>query len=443
MSINDTKKSSLLRRATLVFASLCLLVSTGALAQNKTVQESPVAGVPGFLTESPLTPPMASKMAYTYQVGDVFAAINGGRVAVFNSAGVLQTTLQSGSGFTTGMAFDENDALYVTHFSQNRIATYDKDGNAGADFGSGYSTPESIVFAANGDAFVGNLGNGIRQYNAAGVFLGTSRASRVDFIDLAADQCTMYYGTEGNFVGRHDVCTNTALSNFAGGLSTVFSLRLLPDGGMLVANGINVSRLDATGAIVQTYNTGNISGWFALNLDPDGTSFWSGSFGNDSFYRFDIATGNLLTGPIQATGTASSGNLYGLAVFGEITQAASADLSVTKSDSPDPVVVGGTITYTIVVTNNGPDDATNVVVGDAMSAEASFTGIATTQGSCVLNANDFSCDLGDIANGGSVTITATAQALAEGVVVNEVRTSGDEPDSDTGNNSATERTTVG
>ena len=42
-----------------------------------------------------------------------------------------------------------------------------------------------------------------------------------------------------------------------------------------------------------------------------------------------------------------------------------ADLSITKSDSPDPVAINGTITYTIGVSNAGPDDASAVKVVDA------------------------------------------------------------------------------
>jgi len=52
----------------------------------------------------------------------------------------------------------------------------------------------------------------------------------------------------------------------------------------------------------------------------------------------------------------------------KICSALCADLWVTKSDLPDPVRVGEDFTYTIAVTNNGPNDATGVVVTDTLPA---------------------------------------------------------------------------
>src|SRR5205823_6213325 len=42
------------------------------------------------------------------------------------------------------------------------------------------------------------------------------------------------------------------------------------------------------------------------------------------------------------------------------------DLSITKTDSPDPVNAGGTVTYTLTVHNAGPSDASGVAVTDTL-----------------------------------------------------------------------------
>ena len=74
--------------------------------------------------------------------------------------------------------------------------------------------------------------------------------------------------------------------------------------------------MNAAGTVIQTYDFQGLDLWFALNLAPDGTSFYSGDFGGGDIYRFDIASGTVLDS--QNTGTGGS-TLFGLAVAGEIT----------------------------------------------------------------------------------------------------------------------------
>lgn len=52
-----------------------------------------------------------------------------------------------------------------------------------------------------------------------------------------------------------------------------------------------------------------------------------------------------------------------------ITVEAAADLSVTKTASPSAVLSGEILTYTVVVSNDGPSDAANVVLSDTLPAE--------------------------------------------------------------------------
>jgi len=52
---------------------------------------------------------------------------------------------------------------------------------------------------------------------------------------------------------------------------------------------------------------------------------------------------------------------------------ADADVSVTKTDDPDPVVQGGTLTtYTIIVSNAGPSVANSVIVYDELDINVAF-----------------------------------------------------------------------
>jgi uncharacterized repeat protein (TIGR01451 family) len=85
---------------------------------------------------------------------------------------------------------------------------------------------------------------------------------------------------------------------------------------------------------------------------------------------------------------------------------ARADLSVTKSDAPDPVNAGGNITYTINVANAGPSDAQNVSLSDATPANTTFVSITQTDGPA------FACT--SPAFGGTGTVTCTIATLAAG-----------------------------
>lgn len=265
--------------------------------------------------------------AVPFQVGDVFASIGSGEVQHWRPGTGLLATYNTGQGgFTTGMAFDSAGNLYVTNFSAGTVSQFDNNGlllnGAFATSQVGNLSVESIVFDAAGNFYLGHADGAadVEFHDAAGNFLAsfdvgtTARGS--DWIDLAADQTTLIYTSENFEVLAYDTSTSTQLADF-GTLTdrAAFALRLLGDGGLLVANSVNIKRLDSAGNTIQTYDVENHNLWFGLNLDADGTSFWSGDFGTGEFHQFDIATGVLL----QSFDT-GSGAHFGLTVFGEITQ---------------------------------------------------------------------------------------------------------------------------
>src|SRR5438034_1986197 len=63
-----------------------------------------------------------------------------------------------------------------------------------------------------------------------------------------------------------------------------------------------------------------------------------------------------------------------------VAQTCRADVAITKMDSPDPAHVGQNLTYTIVVTNNGPDKAVGVSITDQLPKNAGYGSTTTTQG---------------------------------------------------------------
>jgi uncharacterized repeat protein (TIGR01451 family) len=67
-----------------------------------------------------------------------------------------------------------------------------------------------------------------------------------------------------------------------------------------------------------------------------------------------------------------------------VLAAPNADLSVVKVDSPDPVVVGSTLTYTVTVANAGPDTATDVLVFDFLPDGVVFQDVSTPRESSAI-----------------------------------------------------------
>ena len=282
-----------------------------------------------------------------FMQGDVFVSVGSGRVQWRTPAGALVQTLNNTvGGFTTGMTFDSASNLYVTNVS-SVIKRFDKFGNIIAgNYGSGMSSGESILFDNSNNAYVGDVGGGIKKFDLAGTPLATYIPStRVDWIDLAADNCTMFYTQEGSEIKRFNVCTNTAMSDFATGLGgNAFALRIRINKDVLVANGINILRLDSNGTLVQTYDVAGQNSWFALNLDPDGTSFWSADFTSANVYKISIATGAVLTSFNTGTGTFT---VFGLAIKGEITAATQLFITVAPKNSTNPVGTQHCITATV------------------------------------------------------------------------------------------------
>jgi uncharacterized repeat protein (TIGR01451 family) len=169
----------------------------------------------------------------------------------------------------------------------------------------------------------------------------------------------------------------------------------------------------------------------------------NGTFGSVRYF----AVGVLLTY------TAASADLNGdtkkdLVVFHNSAQSAKryltvllndsgprASLSITKIAVPHPTRV----TFTITVTNNGPDTATNVTVRDPLRQEVQITSATPSQGTCTADAIAISCALGSLASGASaaVTVEGAFSQVYYGSATNTASVTSSVKDVFTGDNGAT------
>ncbi|HYL60023.1 MAG TPA: hypothetical protein VEU51_14225 [Candidatus Acidoferrales bacterium] len=241
---------------------------------------------------------------------------------------------------TAGSMFDIPGNFYVTDFNGSDVTKFDPTGALLGDFGSGYAElPESITPNAAGDFFVGQAGvssTKILEFGSLGApimsFAALVEDRGTDWIDLAKDQCTLFYTSEDLHVLRFDVCANIQLPLFAGPLPgpNAYTVKIRQNGEVMVGDTTEVIRLDAAGNPVQHYLASSIEPsnktplLFGLTLPPDGTTFWTADLNSFDVFHVDIATGAVLTHFNTVTDCTSCGDtsaVAGLTIKGEITPA--------------------------------------------------------------------------------------------------------------------------
>ena len=127
-----------------------------------------------------------------------------------------------------------------------------------------------------------------------------------------------------------------------------------------------------------------------------------------------------------------------------------ADLAITESASPSPVVSGNRLAYTLTVINNGPQNATGATVTDRLPDSGHFNSATSTQGACVRTTSTnpqtkggtVTCSVGDLANGGRATITIIVTTTTPGTLTNTAAVRAKEADPNPDSNNATATTTV-
>ncbi len=164
-----------------------------------------------------------------------------------------------------------------------------------------------------------------------------------------------------------------------------------------------------------------------------------------------LAAGTVISNTATGSSTTSDPNAGNQSGTATSTVGTAADLSVTKLDTPDPVVPGNNLTYTITASNAGPSNAAGVSLSDILPAGTTFVSLASPGGwSCTTPAvgagGTISCSIASLPVGSAVfTLTAAVDpATMPGTVLSNTATaSSTTTDPNTGNESGTATTTVG
>jgi uncharacterized repeat protein (TIGR01451 family) len=134
--------------------------------------------------------------------------------------------------------------------------------------------------------------------------------------------------------------------------------------------------------------------------------------------------------------------------LGSAAAPGTANLKITKSDSPDPVRVGQQLTYTIGVEDLGPSPATGVTVTDNLPRGVDLVSATGPEGACTVQGEKITCAIGSLNptgvkyGGASATVTIVVVPRRTGTIRNTATVKGDQKDPVGGNNKATAGTRV-
>jgi uncharacterized repeat protein (TIGR01451 family) len=120
----------------------------------------------------------------------------------------------------------------------------------------------------------------------------------------------------------------------------------------------------------------------------------------------------------------------GVCDIGAVERSFAADLGVTATVAPQVVKHGGQLTYSVKVTNAGPDIATGVTLTGAVPAGSS---VVSAPPECTGAAT---CNLGSLVSGGTATVTLGVKTARAGQQILSLHVSGSRPDGNAANDSA-------
>jgi len=315
------------------------------------------------------------------------AAVTSDAVAVFSRAdtGLLnfieaQTGITGMDGPNALAISPEGNQLFVGNANSGNLTVFSRDVASGqlsnpqtlangTEGISGFGSVSGIAVSPAGDhVYVTSSGNSNsvvilnRDANGGLTFNQAilDNAGSVDGLGGAEDIVVTADGTYAYVAGANDSAFTVFTRNPNGSLDFVDFLR---NG----ENGIN-----------------GLGGARAIALSPGGTHIYVAGFTNNAI---------------------------------AVLRTSGADLSVSISDSEDPIEIGTNVTYTVNVSNNGPDQATGVGLQVTLPANTSLISVTPNQGGCdAATSGVFSCTLGALDNGANTQVRVVVAPSEPGVM---------------------------
>jgi uncharacterized repeat protein (TIGR01451 family) len=338
-----------------------------------------------------------------------------------NTAGLSIPTCSAPTAGSTGMV-----SCAAGSYPSGGTDSYDLVLNVNTNFPDGGTLTNTATTST--DSFDSNTSN-----NSA-----SSSATVTGLADMSVTKAGPGTATAGN-----NISYSITVTNNGPGAASAQLTDSLPSGTTFVS----LAQNNGPAAICSSPSFGS-NGTVTCNW----TTLASGASAN---FTLVIKTAGSAVGSVINTAnvstTASDTNGGNNASPSTTTLSSSADVAVTKS-GPTTAVQNQDVSYTIVITNNGPSDAQTATLTDPLPATTTFVSYTQNSGpafSCtpppVGSGGTFSCTIATLAAGASANFTLvvhTTLATPSGPMSNIATASTTTTDPNSGNNSATATTGV-
>lgn len=163
--------------------------------------------------------------------------------------------------------------------------------------------------------------------------------------------------------------------------------------------------------------------------------------GVEDMYQFTSTAAGQFTIGARVTGNEADPYPSNNSTSLTVTTQPAADLALTSSATPNPVVAGHQVTETVVLTNNGPSVATGMSWTTSWTSNAKggidVESYTASVGSCTLSGQTVTCAPGDLASGQQVVLTLVLQPRSKGTLTIDSSAASNTSDPNAANNSST------